>query len=457
MSEPTWSDGLLEAGFGDPELAAMVGWPARVARMVEVEAALAGALADVGLLDPGTADAIVAACDPTRLDLAALAEATASAPTPVIALVRALQEGADDEAAAWLHHGATSQDVIDTAVALQLRGALEHLDTSLSALADRCAELAERHRGTVMAGRTLGQQAVPITFGLKAARWLGALDRRIEQLRWVAPRSLTVQLGGAAGTSGVYGDAGIEVAEALAGRLGLAVPDLPWHAERDRIADLAGTLGGIVAAVGSIAADLVLLAQPEVGEAREQPGTAPSSSAMPHKRNPVHATAARAACRLALGELSVLHTAVGEHEHERAAGAWQAEWVALPSALVRAGGAVARLHAALADLEVDGERALANLEAQHGLVGSEALATAMTPALGRPRAQALAGELAAAAAAEERPLHEVVSSSAEATAAIGQRTPEEVLDPGRVLGLVPLLIDRALATHHRIRTSSELR
>jgi 3-carboxy-cis,cis-muconate cycloisomerase len=446
-----WSDGVLEAGFGDPAVAAVVGWSARVERMVHVEAALGRALARAGVIPADAGEAVARACEDATVDLDALAEAAASAPTPVIPLVRQLRDGADDLAAAWLHHGATSQDVIDTAVALQVRDALGTLEGRLLEVADRCAALADAHRRTVVPGRTLGQQAVPVTFGLKAARWLGAFDRRVEHLRWIAPRVLTVQLGGAAGTAAVYGGSGAAVAEALAEQLGLGVPDLPWHAERDRVAELAGALASVAVTVEDVATGLVLLAQTEVGEVREASGEGPSSSAMPHKRNPAHATAARAACRLALGDLGVLTAAVGGHEHERAAGAWQAEWVALPSALVRTGGALLRLQHALDGLEVDADRALANLEDHLGLTASEALVAALIPTLGRAEAQQVVGRVAARAASERRHLRDVAGDEPAVSDVLDGHALDAALDPARVVALTSPLIDRALATHERVR------
>jgi 3-carboxy-cis,cis-muconate cycloisomerase len=459
VSEPRWSDGLLEAGFGDSATADALSWPTRVVRMIEVEAALGRALARSGLISQEASEAIDRACDPRRIDVGRLAEAAASAATPVIPLVKALTDasdgGPDGLGAAWLHHGATSQDIIDTAVMLQLRDALTRLESELLQVGDLCAGLAHQHRDTVMAGRTLGQQAVPVTFGLKAARWLGALDRRVEQLRWVRTRALTVQLGGAAGTSAVYGDQGLAVVEAFADELGLDVPDLPWHAERDRIVELAGMLAGVSTTVGSVATDLVLLSQSELGEVREAAGDAPGSSAMPHKHNPVHATAARAACRLALGELGVLISAGGEHEHERAAGAWQAEWVALPSGLVRTVGAIARLHAALEGLEVDAERARRNLDDQLGLSGSEALSSALTPTLGRARSQQLTGELARLAVTDGRSLREVADDDPNVTAVLDRAARNQAFDAAGSLASVSPLIDRALATHDRLRAFQE--
>ncbi|MFA9444082.1 lyase family protein [Egicoccus sp. AB-alg6-2] len=451
MRETGWSDGLLEAGFGDTEMAAVVGWPARIARMVEVEAAIGRALARCGLVPLAAADAIDDACAVGRVDLVDLAEQASRAATPVIPLVAALTQGADELAAAWLHHGATSQDIVDTAVVLQLRDALDLLDHRLEDAAKTCAALADAHRQSVMAGRTLGQQAVPITFGLRAARWLRALDRRREQLAWMRSRVLVVQLGGAAGTAAVYGEHAHDVVEALADALALAAPDLPWHAERDRIAELAGALATTAGAIEGIATDLVLLAQTEIGELREGAGNGPGSSAMPHKRNPTHATAARAAARLARGECQVLMEAAGANEYERAAGAWQAEWAALPSALVRLGGAVSRLAHALEGLEVDTDRMRANLGAHGGLTGSEALATALAAALGRPAAQALTTEVAAAAAAAGHPLLEAATADPRVTQHLDPDRLAHVLDPAAATASAVAGVERALAAHARTR------
>jgi 3-carboxy-cis,cis-muconate cycloisomerase len=450
VPELSWSDGLLEAGFGDPQTAQLVGWRSRIARMVEVEAALARALATTGLMPAGAAEAITRACDPARLDLDELAERASTAATPVIPLVHALTH--DDElVASWLHHGATSQDIIDTATALQLRDALDRISSLLLALGDRCAEFAHQHRTTLMAGRTLGQQATPITFGLKAARWLAAIDRRLEQLRSTAPRILTVQLGGTAGTAAVYGSSVRAVTEALGAELGLAVPDLPWHAERDRIVELAGALAATVTTASSIAGDLVLLAQSEIAEVREGSGPGQTSSAMPHKRNPTHAVATRAASRLALGELGVLVDAASDHELERAAGAWQAEWVALPSALVRTAGTLVRLDAALGNLEVDAARARENLDRTLGLTGSEALVALLVPELGRAHAQRLVAQLAATTAATGRSLAEVAADHPEINGRVEATSLREALDPAAVLASADELIDRALAAHDRTR------
>lgn len=449
MRDTGWSDGLLEGGFGDPATARLVGWVDRVQRMVQVEGALARALHRTGHISGEAADAIVRACDPSRLDMIALAERGAVSATPLIPLLDALRREAGGDADR-LHHGATSQDIVDTATVLQVRDALGRLEDELLAVASRCAALAGLHRSDLVVGRTLGQHAVPTTFGLKAARWLGLLDRRVEHLRWVRKRVLVVQLGGAAGTLGLYGDTGVEVAEALAEELDLVCPDLPWHAERDRIVELAGSLAATAAAVGKIATDLVLLGGSEIDEVREGVSDGADSSAMPHKRNPVHATAARAAANLALSETGALSLAASQHEHERAAGAWQAEWVALPSALVRTAGAVVRLRLALENATFDPVRARRNFDSQFGTTGSAALAAALIVPLGRDRATRAAASVASHALAERRPMFDVAKEDDEIAGVLSPTTLASVLDPLASLGSVDRLVDRALATHRMV-------
>ena len=448
--EDTWSDGLLETGLGSPRAAAALSWQTRVRRMLEVERALAQVQARRGLITGAQADAIVEACDPARIDLAALGRDAAVAATPVIPLLGQVRALLPEDAQGALHLGATSQDVIDTAVVLQVRDALDLLEEELTGLARRCAGLADAHRSTVLPGRTLKQQAVPITFGLLAARWLGAFDRRLEQLRSTRPRVLVVQFGGAAGTLGALPDGGPALVGDLAAALHLAAPDLAWHAERDRIVEVAGLLAGVTAVVGKVARDLVDLSSTEIGEVATRPRHGAGSSAMPHKgRNPVDAVAARAAARLANGDITTLLGAAADHEHERAAGAWQAEVVALPAALVRTIGAAERLAAALDTLEVDPDRGRHNLDANHGLAASEALAVALAADLGRPAAQELVAELATQAVDERRTLVEVAATDERVRAALSTEQVAAAGDPSGSLMHVDTLIDGALRTHRR--------
>jgi 3-carboxy-cis,cis-muconate cycloisomerase len=326
--------------------------------MLRFEAALAAAESRLGLVPAPAAAAIGAACDPGRFDVEAIGRDARASATPVLPLVDALRKTCGSEAAEYVHHGATSQDVIDTAMMLVARDALDLLLQDLTALAAKCAELAERHRGTVMAGRTLLQQARPITFGLKAAGWLvGVLDAR-RRLQEIHDGGLAVQLGGAAGTQDVFGKRGPEVILELAAELGLSAPPMPWHSNRVRVAELGAALAIGAGAAAKVALDVVLLAQTEVGEVAEaRPGR---SSAMAHKSNPVHAVEARAAFAGVVPQAGILLYAM-PGEHERAAGAWQAEWPAVSEAFRLTAGVVARTREALDGLQVDVEKMRANL------------------------------------------------------------------------------------------------
>jgi 3-carboxy-cis,cis-muconate cycloisomerase len=324
---------------------------AYLAAMLRFEAALAVAEARAGVIPEDAADEIAAACDPARFDIAELGRAAVSSASPVVPLAKALRE-----ASSYAHWGATSQDALDTATMLVARDALALIREELDGVAAAAARLAEEHRDTVMAGRTLLQQALPVTFGLKAAGWLVAvLDAR----RLLADVPLLLQFGGAAGTLAALGEAGPEVLAALAQELGLEEPDLPWHSARGRIGELAGALAVTAGALGKAGTDVVLLAQTEVGEVTEAAGG--SSSAMPHKQNPAAAIRTRAGAQQAAAAASSL-LAAPFHEHERAAGAWQAEWLPLRAALGFTGGAAAALRESLEGLQVHPERMLENLD-----------------------------------------------------------------------------------------------
>ena len=358
--------GLFDAVLARGGARAAVADEAWLQAMLDVEAALARASAEVGLIAVEHAEAIAAACRAEWFDVAAIGAEAANVGNPAEPLVRALRARVGGAAAEDVHRGATSQDIVDSAAMLVARRALEPVLGDLGGAADAAARLASEHRDTVMIGRTLMQQAVPVTFGLKAAGWLVALDESIARLRDVR---LAAQLGGAAGTLAALGDAGPAVLGRFARELGLDEPVVPWHTDRTRIAELAGALGEACGAVAKVAGDIVLLAQTEVGEVREGVEGRGGSSTMAHKRNPVAAISARAAARQAPGLVATLLASM-EHEHERAAGAWHAEWPALRSLLSFAGSAAAWLRDCLDNLEVDVERMRANVDDPSGSVGA---------------------------------------------------------------------------------------
>jgi 3-carboxy-cis,cis-muconate cycloisomerase len=353
LSDGGLFDAVLARG-GAREAVADEAW---LQAMLQVEAALARACGEAGVIAASHAEAIAGACRAELFDVAAIGAEAANVGNPAEPLVRALRAQVGGAAAEDVHRGATSQDIVDSAAMLVARRALEPALADLHGAADAAARLAAEHRDTVMIGRTLMQHAVAVTFGLKAAGWLVALDESIERLREVR---LAAQLGGAAGTLAALGDAGPAVLGRFARELGLDEPVLPWHTDRTRIAELAGALGEACGAVAKVAGDVVLLAQTEVGEVREGVEGRGGSSAMAHKRNPVAAISARAAARQAPGLVATLLAAM-EQEHERAAGAWHSEWPALRALLGFTGSAAAWLRDCLENLEVDVEQMRSNV------------------------------------------------------------------------------------------------
>jgi 3-carboxy-cis,cis-muconate cycloisomerase len=433
---------------------AQTGDAAWLRAMLDFESSLAGALADRGLADASVAEEIGRVCGegrdedsasgPAAWDLEALGAGTARDGTPVPALLKQLRAKLSDDAKAVLHRGATSQDVVDTAAMLVAKRALAPLRADLDAATDAAATLAERHRADLAAGRTLLQQALPITFGLRAANWLGGLDDATTRLAAVESR-LALQFAGAAGTLASLDGDGLAVADALARRLELPAAT-PWHTNRSRVVELAAALGEAAGAAGKVGTDVVLLAQTEVAEVAEG-GEGGGSSTLPHKRNPAGAVAAVAAARRTPALVATLLAAMPAEE-ERAAGAWQSEPEALDDLLRLTGSAVAAIRRSLENLEAFPDRMRANLDLTDGLVMAESLAAALGRELGRAEAQRLVTEASRRAAAEARSLAEVAAEAPEIVAALGTEGILASLDPAAYLGATDELIDRALAAHH---------
>ena len=402
--------------------------------MLDAEHALAKASAAVGLVPEDAAARIGEACRAELFDPEELAQEGRAVGNPAEPLVRALREAVGREAADWVHHGATSQDIVDTSAMLVSRRAVALVLAELDRLGDGCAELARTHRSTPMAARTLLQQAVPTTFGLKAAGWLVALLEARQRLTAVRDERLAAELGGAAGTLAALGDDALEVVRLYARELELAEPALPWHANRQRVAELGAALVAVAGAAAKVGRDVVLLAQSEVGEVREAVGG--RSSTMPQKRNPVCSTLAISCARLANAHAGVL---LGElaHEHERAVGGWHAEWEALSGALAFAGGAAAAAADAVTGLEVDAERMRTNLEASGGLVVAERVSFALRPRLGRSQAHDVVAEAALARSFRE-------ALGVDERVALSDTELDELLDPAGYIGSAEALVDRAL-------------
>jgi 3-carboxy-cis,cis-muconate cycloisomerase len=410
--------------------------------MLDAERALAAAEARVGVIPARAAEAIAAACRAERFDAEAIGEEGRAAGNPVEPLVRALTDAVEGDAAGYVHWGATSQDILDTAAMLVSRHALELILDALATVAKDCARLAEQHRSTPIAGRTLLQQAVPTSFGLKAAGWLVAVLEARRALARTADEGVAVQLGGAAGTLGSLGDAGPKVLHAFAEELGLQEPVVPWHTNRVRVAELGAALDVAAGALAKIGLDVALLGQSEVGEATE--ADAGASSTMPQKRNPVGSALAVACARQVHAQAAVLIAALPQ-EHERALGGWHSEWPALSGALAYTGGAAAAAHRALDGLQVDAERMERNLGLSDGVVMSERISFLLAERLGRRQAHALVAEAAERSQASRRPLRDELLEDARVELAPDEL--DKALDPATYLGSAEAFVDRALRAY----------
>lgn len=446
MNTPSSSE-LLRPLFGSAEASALFTDRARLQGMLDFEAALARAEGRTGVIPASAARAIARNCRAELFDMADLARATSRAGTPAIPMVKrltALVTAEDPEAARYVHWGATSQDAMDTGLVLQLRRFLGLVEADLSRLAAALARLAEKHKATPLVGRTFLQHALPVTVGLKAAGWLDAVQRHRTRLSEAGSRALVLQFGGAAGTLAALGGRGLEVAEALARELKLSLPALPWHAHRDRVAEVATALGLLVGTLGKIARDISLLMQTDVAEAFEPGGEGRGgSSTMPHKRNPVTAAVVLAAATRTPGLVATLLSSMVQ-EHERGLGVWHAEWETLPALCGLAAGALRQMAETIEGLELDPARMRANLEATQGQVLAEAVTMALAPRLGRLPAHELVERACHQATATRRHLREVLAEDPAVTAHLSSADLERLFDPGNYVGAATAFVDRVL-------------
>jgi 3-carboxy-cis,cis-muconate cycloisomerase len=443
MSDADGSD-LLGPLFGDADAAAHLSDRARLQAMLDVEVALADVEADLGIVPRSAVAPIRAAARADRYDIRAIAAEAARDGNLAIPVVRHLTrqvETIDPEAARYVHWGATSQDILDTALVLQLQRAVPRIVAHLDRAAAAAAAHARRHVDTVMAGRTWLQQSTPVTFGVKAAGWLDALMRERAAVGRALEEVRVVQFGGASGTLAALGEHGPAAADRLAARLGLTAPDIPWHAHRDRLARLACELGIVCGTLGKIARDVALLAQTEVGEAAEgRPG---GSSAMPHKQNPVGASIALAAAVRAPGLVATLLAAMPQ-EHERGLGGWQAEWETLPQLIMLTAGASRAAADLLAGLVVHEARMRENLERTHGLLASEAVVMALAPHVGRGEAHHLV-ERAATRTQEGATFADALANDPDVARHLTRADIDRHLSPERYVGAVRALVDRVVS------------
>jgi len=448
---------LLGPLFGAPDVSALFTDSARVQGMLDFEAALARAEAQAAMIPASAAPAIAAKCRAELFSIEELAVATARTGNPAIPLVSrltALVAADDAEAARYVHWGATSQDAMDTGLVLQLRRFLELLRADLDRLAAALARLAERHQATPLVGRTWLQHAVPVTMGLKAAGWLDAIERHQGRVVAAGQGVLVLQFGGAAGTLAALGERGLAVAEGLARDLDLTLPALPWHAHRDRLAEVATALGLLVGTLGKIARDVSLLMQTDVAEAFEPGGEGRGgSSTMPHKRNPVTAAVVLAAATRAPGLVATLLSAMVQ-EHERGLGGWHAEWETLPSLCILAAGALRQTVETIEGIELDPGQMLANLDATRGQILAEAVTMMLGSRMGRLAAHELVEHACREATASRRHLKEVLARDPVATRHLTPADLDHLFEPKNYVGMASAFVNRVLANRLESSTAS---
>jgi 3-carboxy-cis,cis-muconate cycloisomerase len=439
---------LIDSLVTTPALAAAFDDEAYVGAMVAFECALARAQARVGVIPAAAAEAIVRAAEEASFDVRELARESRAHATVALPFVQALTtrvEAVDRTAAAYVHRGATSQDVIDTALVLCVRRAWTSIAADHRRIVDALRRLSDAHAQTVMLGRTLLQPAAPTTFGLKVAGWLGGIARAWRGWLTSYRSLLVVQCGGAAGTLAAVGPRALDVERAVADELGLGVPDAPWHAHRDRVAAFAAAAGIYAGTLAKAARDIALLMQPEIGEAAERGG---GSSAMPQKRNPSGSTIVLAAAQRLPGLVSSVLAGMAV-EHERSIGGWQAEASAVADAVQAAGAAAAALADVLESLVVDASRMRRNLDATRGQVLAEQLLVMLAPHLGRARATELVKDAVVESQRSSRSFAEVIESMPEAMAHLTAQDVAVLAAPERHLGAAEAfrtrLIDRAFA------------
>ncbi|HEX7232100.1 MAG TPA: 3-carboxy-cis,cis-muconate cycloisomerase [Candidatus Binatia bacterium] len=450
----TLDSAILGPLFSDEKIADLLSDDAFVRALVDVEIVLARVEARLGVIQRNAAEQIAEARAET-IDVQTLTKGTLRSGFPIIALVEELRKQVGGEAAPFVHWGATTQDIMDTACILQIRSATELFKTGLTDIVRDLSALAERHRNLVLAGRTHGQQALPVTFGVKIAAWIAPLLRHLQRLEEILPRLMVVQFGGAAGTLAALGDKGLPVMQALAEELRLGMPLMPWHAQRDSLVEFAGWLSLVTGTLGKMAQDVILLAQTEIGEVGESAEQGRGgSSTMPQKSNPITSELMIAAARTNASLLSAMHNAQIQ-EQERATHGWQMEWLVLPQMMLLTSGALKHAVYLASHLQADGKTMRENMARANDLVLAEAAVFALARIMPKGRAEELVKKACGVAVNEAKPLIDVVKKLSEREIAHGSVDWKSLAQPERYLGASNEILDRVLETARRSFASNQ--
>ena len=436
--------------FGDAAMRDVFSDERRTQYYLDIEAALARAQGRLGIIPPEAAREIVRHCRVEAIDMAKLKASTERIGYPILGVVQQLVALCEGGLGEWCHWGATTQDITDTATVMQIRAALDLVETDLLAIANTLATLARDHRDTPMAARSNLQQAVPITFGFKCAVLLAAFHRHIERLRQLKPRALVGEFGGAAGNLSSLGGRGLDVQHELMKELGLGQPEIAWHTTHDQIAEVGCFLGLVCGTLGKISTDVKLMMQTEVEEVFEpfHEGRG-SSSTMPQKRNPIGSAYIHANISMVRQHVAALLDSLVA-DHERSTGPWEIEWIALPEIFCLSAGALKQTRNILSGLEVNARAMRRNLDITGGLVVSEAVMMGLGPTLGRQRAHDVVYDICRAVIATGRPFLDLLAENAEIAAHMTREQLAPLVDPANYLGQCGEMVDRVLATHARV-------
>jgi 3-carboxy-cis,cis-muconate cycloisomerase len=449
MTASTVIDSLLfRDAFGTAAMRDIFSDTALVARYVEVEVALAKAEARAGVIPSEAAAEIAKRADAASLDVELLRKETDLVGYPILPVVHQLVRQCG-EAGRYVHWGATTQDIMDTAVVLQMRDALKIVGDDIAALRTILTDLAKKHRDTAMAGRTHLQQALPVTFGYKVAIWLAMFDRHATRLDELKPRVLVGQFAGAAGTLASLGDTGFAVQEAFCDELKLGVPASSWHVARDGFAEVINFLALVTGTLGKIALDVMIMASTEFAEVYEPfvKGRG-ASSTMPQKRNPISSELMLAASKAVRQHAGLMLDAMVQ-DFERATGPWHAEWVAIPESFVLTAGALHQARFALGGLIIDAARMKQNLDMSKGLIVAEAVMMQMAPHIGRQQAHDIVYGACRVVNEQGGTLAEALNAMPEMTKHFDKAAIARMTDPANYVGLAPQMVDRAIASVKR--------
>jgi 3-carboxy-cis,cis-muconate cycloisomerase len=439
---------LLDGFFRSPSVEAIFSDAAAVQSILDFEAALARAQARGGIISSAAATAIASSCRVELFDLPSLAQAMPSAGNlaiPLLKQLNAIVGRNSPDALRYVHFGATSQDALDTGLVLQLRSAVRAINNDLDAVTSALCNFTETHRSTLMVARTWLQHALPTTFGYITAGWLDAFLQHRERLNSQFEHSLALQFGGAAGTLAALGDRGTQISKLLAEELTLPLPRIPWHSQRERIAETATIFGLLSGTLAKIARDLSLYMQTEVGELWEPPAAGRGgSSTMPHKQNPVASAAILASTMRVPGLVSTVLSGLSG-EYQRSLGAWQSEWEVIPEIVRLTAGGLYQLASLLPRISVNADRMRSNLDLTQGLIYAEAISLALSEKLNRASAHKLVEAACRQAQSEKRHFRDVLFESSDVTAILKPEHIASLFEPAKYLGSAHIFIDAVLA------------